>query len=68
MIITITLINFLKSFTNSAKKVNGTAKLRPSLSGINDPTTIPKKVVVCHITQHVIPPPTKWKYLFLSLF
>ena len=68
MIITITFINFLKSLTNSAKKVNGTAKLKPSFSGIKAPKTIPKKVVVCQITQQVIPPPNKWKYLFLSLF
>ena len=59
IIITITFIIFLKSLTNKAKKVNGTAKLKPSFSGINDPKTIPKNVVDCHITQQVIPPPTK---------
>ena len=56
---TMTLINFLKSLTNKARKVNGTAKLKPSFSGINDPKTMPKKVVDCHITQQVTPPPTK---------
>ena len=59
IIITITFTNFLKSFTNKAKKVNGTAKLKPSFSGINAPKTIPKNVVVCHINQHVSPPPNK---------
>ena len=29
--------NFLKSFTNNAKKVKGTAKLKPSFSGIKAP-------------------------------
>ena len=58
-IITITFINFLKSLTRSAKNVRGTAKLKPSSSGIVDPKIIPKNVVLCHITQHVIPPPIK---------
>ena len=48
-------MNFLKSLTNSAKNVKGTAKLKPSFSGIKEPKTIPKKVVVCHIIQQVAP-------------
>ena len=58
-IITITLINFLKSLTKSAKNVKGTAKLKPSFSGIAAPRIIPKKVVDCQITQQVAPAPTK---------
>ena len=58
-IITITLINFLKSLTSKAKKVNGTAKLKPSFSGIAAPKIIPKNVVDCQITQQVAPPPTR---------
>ena len=45
LIITITLINFLKSLTNIAKKVKGTAKLNPNFSGIAAPKIIPKNVV-----------------------
>ena len=56
---TITFIIFLKSLTNKAKKVNGTAKLKPSFSGIAEPKIIPKNVVVCQITQQVTPPPIK---------
>ena len=56
-----------KSLSN-AKKVKGTAKLSPSFSGIAAPNIIPKNVVDCQIIQQVAPPPTKWKYLFLSLF
>ena len=37
MIITITLINFLKSLTNNAKNVSGIAKVKPSFSGIIEP-------------------------------
>ena len=59
---------FLKSFTNNAKKVKGTAKLNPSFSGILSPKIIPKTVDDCQITQQVTPPPIKWKYLFLSWF
>ena len=59
LIITITLINFLKSLTNRAKKVKGTAKLKPNFSGIAAPNIIPKNVVDCQITQQVTPPPTK---------
>ena len=66
--ITITLIIFLNSLINIAKKVKGTAKLKPSLSGIAAPKIIPKNVVVCQITQQVNPPPIKWKYLFFCLF
>ena len=55
----ITLINFLKSLTSKAKNVNGTAKLKPSFSGIAAPNIIPKNVVDCQITQQVAPPPTK---------
>ena len=44
---------------DKAKKVKGTAKLRPSFSGIAAPSIIPKNVVDCHITQQVAPPPTK---------
>ena len=59
IIITITFINFLKSLTNNAKKVNGTAKLSPSFSGIDAPKMIPNNVVDCQITQQVAPPPTR---------
>ena len=58
-VITTTLINFLNSFIIKAKKVNGTAKLNPSFSGIAAPNRIPNNVVDCHITQQVAPPPTK---------
>ena len=57
--ITITLINFLKSLTSIAKKVKGTAKLKPSFSGMASPTIIPRNVVVYQTTQQVKPPPTK---------
>ncbi len=57
--ITITFINFLKSLTNKAKNVKGTAKLRPSFSWIAAQSIIPKNVVDCQITQQVAPPPNK---------
>ena len=59
IIITITLINLLKSFTNNARKVNGMAKVRPSFSGNTEPKIIPRNVVICQIVQQVVPAPNK---------
>ena len=67
-IMTTIFIIFLKSFTNKAIKVKGTAKLNPNSSGIADPKTMPKNVVICQITPQVNPPPIRWKCLFLSSF
>ena len=53
--ITITFINFLKSLTNKAKNVKGTAKLSPSFSGIAAPSIIPKNVVAVSYTHLTLP-------------
>ena len=48
VIITTIFINFRKSLTNNARKVRGTAKLKPSFSGMASPKMIPKNVIPAH--------------------